>query len=349
VRKRRGMLLGCGAIAREHIFALQFSEKAEIVAVCDLSPARAEAIAERFKIPNFFTNHREMLEKVEADFVHVVTPPQSHFPLAKECLEAGFNVICEKPITQTFAEFETLKALAESRNHLLLESQNYRMHSSTRRIKAMMDSGELGEIVEVQVQVHISIHGKGSVYGDANLPHFSTTMRGGVAGDFLTHLTSVALLFTGCNVTASSYWGDLKPSSFGKDEFRGVLTGPKARAYLSFSGNAQPMGFWVKVIGTESQVEANLFEGPRLTHRKPRGGGPLATFKDGLVESKTIFKSTFGSLYRKFSGEARYDGLLEFLEQCYDGLDDPALSPVSKQELATTCRIVNEFCDARGN
>jgi predicted dehydrogenase len=343
------MVLGCGAIAREHIFAAQCSSNIEIVAVCDLSPARAESIAERYRIPAFFMSHKEMLANARADFVHITTPPQSHFALTRDCLEAGFNVICEKPITQSFAEFEILRDIAAKNELVLTENQNYRMHSSTRRIMAMMEKGELGEIIEVQVQIHVNIHAKGSVFSDPNLPHFSTTMKGGVAGDFLTHMTYIAQMFIGYEATATPLWSEHRQSSFGKDEFRAVLQGERARAYLSFSGNAQPMGFWLKVIGTEAQAEANLFEGPRLTVRRPRGGGPLATLKDGLSESKSVFKGAIGGLYRKFSGEARYDGLQEFLEAVYGGLDDRQRLPVSISQLESTNRLVDEFYTSRGN
>jgi predicted dehydrogenase len=349
MQKRRGIVLGCGAIAREHLFALQFSKDVEVVAVCDLSTARAESIAERYRIPAFFTSHTEMLSKTEADFVHITTPPQSHFTLSRDCLEAGFNVICEKPITQSFAEFEILRDIAAHRNLVLIENQNYRTHSTIRQIKAMVDKGELGEIIEVQVQVHMNIHAKGSVFSDPNLPHFSATMKGGVAGDFLTHMTYIAQMFIGYQATATPHWSEHRQSSFGKDEFRAVLQGESARAYLSFSGNAQPIGFWLKVIGTEGQAEANLFEGPRLTVRRPRGGGPLATFKDGLSESKAVLSSTVTSLYRKFSGAARYDGLQQFLESAYGGLEDRTMLPVSIEQLEATTRIVDEFCTARGN
>jgi predicted dehydrogenase len=344
---RRGALLGCGAIAREHVFAMQMSGQMDVVAVCDLSSARAEMIAERYSIPAWFTSHREMLEKTSADFVHITTPPQSHFALAKDCLEAGFSVICEKPITSTLAELSELQAIAESRNLILIENQNYRTHSSVQKLKTLLDAGELGELIEVQVAVQMNIHGKASIYDDPNVPHFSAKMRGGVAGDFLTHMTYIAQIFLGTGAEANVFWNTFNPASrLGQDEFRARLKGHRTSAYLSFSGNTQPAGFWLKLIGTKACAEANLFEAPRVVLRLPRGGGPLATFKDGLAEARSIRRGTFGSLYRKFSGEARYDGLQAYLEQCYDALDDRSKLPVTAQELASTSRLVEQFCDA---
>ncbi len=349
MQNRKAILIGAGAIAREHIFAIQFIENIEVAAICDLSPARMESNAERFNIPLCFANYAEMLDKVKADFVHITTPPQSHYPIMKDCLERGFNVICEKPITSDLAEFQTLRRIAETNQLTLFENQNYRTQSTVKRIKAMADAGELGDIVEAQVSVCLDIHATGSVYNDPNVPHFSARLKGGVAGDFLTHMTYLAQMFIGTNAEPHEFWKNFRTDSkLGRDEFRAVLLGAKARAYLSFSGNAQPPGFWLKVIGTKAQVETNLFEPPRITTRKLRGaGGPISTFKDGLVEAKDIVRGTFGGLYRKFSGSARYDGLQEYIEKCYASLDTRAAAPVSIDEIEDCSRLVDAFCNGR--
>src|SRR5271156_6025202 len=97
--KLTGVLIGCGAIAREHLSVLADLDNVEIVAVCDISPARAEAAAERFGIAKWYTSHLSLLADVRPDLVHITTPPTSHFPIAKDFLAAGLNVFCEKPMT----------------------------------------------------------------------------------------------------------------------------------------------------------------------------------------------------------------------------------------------------------
>ncbi len=349
MRKSKVAILGSGAIAREHIFALQESKLVEVIAVCDLSPARAESLAERFGIAHWFTNHLEMLEKTASDFIHITTPPQSHFALSKDCLERGRHVICEKPITTAVAEFEILRDIARSKNLRLFENQNYRMHSSVRKIEDLAKSGALGEIIEVQIEVRLNIHAKGSIYNDPNLPHFAATMRGGVAGDFLTHMTYLAQMFIGYKAETQVLWNTFNNNStLGQDEFRAQMLAGKSRGYLSFSGNAQPPAFWVRVIGTNGLAEANLFEPPRMTLRKlRRSAAPIATFVDGIAEAKAVFRGTFGGLYRKFSGAARYDGLQSYLESCHAAREDESLSPVTLQQLESTGRLIEKLCEPR--
>ena len=95
----KAALIGAGQIARQHLACLKTLPGVELAAICDLSPATAEAAAERYGIRAWFTDHRAMLEKARPDVVHVTTPPTSHFGLAMDSLDAGAHVIVEKPAT----------------------------------------------------------------------------------------------------------------------------------------------------------------------------------------------------------------------------------------------------------
>ena len=84
----RVAVIGAGHISRQHLSCLQKLPVAETVGVCDLSPAMAESAAEQFGVSRWFTDHREMLDAVRPDVVHVGTPPRSHYALGRDALEA---------------------------------------------------------------------------------------------------------------------------------------------------------------------------------------------------------------------------------------------------------------------
>jgi ornithine cyclodeaminase/alanine dehydrogenase-like protein (mu-crystallin family) len=88
----KAALIGAGQIARQHLACLKTLPGVDLAAICDLSPATAEAAAERYGIRSWFTDHRAMLEKVRPDVVHVTTPPTSHFGLAMDSVNAGAHV-----------------------------------------------------------------------------------------------------------------------------------------------------------------------------------------------------------------------------------------------------------------
>lgn len=258
MRKLRCVLIGCGAIAREHLSALAELGTAEVAAVCDISPAKAEATADRFGIAKWYSSHAKLLSDIRPDLVHITTPPSSHFSIAKSCLDAGLNVLCEKPITVNYSEFCELKQLATQKHCVLMENQQNRFHSSIRRIQQLVSSGKLGDLLEVQICVSLNIFAPGSAYIDRNAPHFGLSLRGGVVGDFLPHIAYLAYMFTGAVVDLRTIWmkrADEFPLP--ADEFRGLIKGERATGYVSFSGNAQPNSFLVRVVGTRMRVEAN--------------------------------------------------------------------------------------------
>ena len=119
-------LIGAGQIARQHLACLKALPGIELAAACDLSPAAAEAAAERYGVSAWFTDHRAMLEKVRPAVVHVTTPPTSHFKLATDAFAAGAHVIVEKPATSTFEELETLVRHAKGAGRHLIEDYNAR-------------------------------------------------------------------------------------------------------------------------------------------------------------------------------------------------------------------------------
>src|SRR5258707_4198732 len=283
--KLAGVLIGCGAIAREHLSALGQLDTVEVAAVCDISAAKAEATAERFDIPKWYQNYQNMLADIRPDLVHITTPPSSHFPIARSCLAAGLNVLCEKPITTSYSEFRELKQLATENKRLLMENQSYRFHSSVQRINHLVSCGEFGDILEVQICISLNLFGKRNPYIDRNAPHFSLTLRGGVIGDFLPHIDYLARMFTGPIIDARTTWTQrTRDSPFTADEFRGFIRGERATAFASFSGNGQPDGFLVRVCGTKMRVEANLFEPPRITAKRFRPGEPaVMSLVDGIM------------------------------------------------------------------
>ncbi len=348
--KLTGVLIGCGAIAREHLAVLSELDNVEIVAVCDISNARAEAAAERFRIARWYTSHRDLLADLQPDLVHITTPPASHFPIAQDCFAAGRNVFCEKPITVSYSDFGALKQLARDRGRMLMENQQFRFHSSIQRIEELMRSGELGDVIEMQICLSLNITGAGSPYVDPNAPHFGLTLSAGVIGDFLPHIAYLAYIFTGKIIDVRTHWMKHKiDSPLPVDEFRGLIKGERTTAYVSFSGNAQPDGFLIRVIGTRMRVEANLFEPPRLIIKRSRSGEPaLMTLLDGIAESRQVLAGSVAGFLRKLGGTSSYDGLKEMISRTYRAIELHEPQPIPLDEIDAVAHLV-ELLAATGN
>jgi predicted dehydrogenase len=345
MKKSTAVVIGCGAIAREHLGALQDQDDVEVLAVCDLSAARAEATAERFGIASWHTDYEQLLERVRPDLVHITTPPSSHFPIAKNCLARHLNVLCEKPITVDYEQFKELRRLAEENGCIFLENQNLRFHSSIMRIQDLLNSGKFGDIVDVQIFFSLNLVGPGSPYIDPNASHFGMSLRGGVIGDFLPHIAYLTYLFTGPVLDLRTIWMKrTKDTPLPSDEFRGFVKGERAPAYVGFSGVSNVNGYWIRVTGTQMYAETNLLEPPRLTLRRHRNGEPaLASLVDGIAEARDTFRGTVAAFWRKLGGTSSYDGLPEMIRQTYRAVAAKQPQPIPLVEIDHVAQLADNF------
>lgn len=341
----KAALVGCGQIAREHLNALSGLETVDILAVCDISPARAESTAERFGVQKWYTDYNEMLSDVRPNLVHVTTPPAPHFAIARSCLTAGLNVLCEKPITTDYQQFQELKQLAATNGCMLMENQNLRFHSSIRRMQELLASGDLGELLDVQVCISLNVVGPGSPYIDHNAPHFGLSLRGGVIGDFLPHISYLLHMFTGTAQEVRTIWSKRTADSpLPADEFRGFVKGVRATGYVTFSGNAAPNGYWVRLTGSRMHVEANLLEPPRFITRRQRAGEPaLMSLIDGIAESRDVRRGSMRGFWRKLAGTSSYDGLPELIARIYHAIETQTPQPIPIDEIDETVSLVDRF------
>ena len=109
--------IGTGGIAHSHMNAYRKFPDAEIVCGCDIVPGKAEAFFKEFGMEGVrcYTNHKEMLEKEKLDAVSICTYNRQHACCAIDALNAGVNVLLEKPFTVTIEEAaEVIKAEKKS-------------------------------------------------------------------------------------------------------------------------------------------------------------------------------------------------------------------------------------------
>jgi UDP-N-acetyl-2-amino-2-deoxyglucuronate dehydrogenase len=139
-------VIGCGDVSVVHLRAIENLDGMDLVGVCDTDQARAVAAAERYGVPRF-TDHRQLLEAVRPDVVHVCTPHDQHNPVAIDCLDAGVAVLVEKPVAHTVAEAERLIAAAGRHPDVKVGIclQN-RYNTATRAARDLLESGELGPV-----------------------------------------------------------------------------------------------------------------------------------------------------------------------------------------------------------
>jgi predicted dehydrogenase len=140
-------VIGCGDVSVVHLEAIAAIEEADLVAVCDTDGDRAAAAAQRYGTTSF-TSAAEMVREIRPEVVHVCTPHHQHVPVALDCLDAGVNLLVEKPVAATLAEAGRLIEAAGRHPELKVGIclQN-RYNPASQAARRLLDSGDLGAVV----------------------------------------------------------------------------------------------------------------------------------------------------------------------------------------------------------
>jgi UDP-N-acetyl-2-amino-2-deoxyglucuronate dehydrogenase len=145
----RVAIIGSAAgIAATHLHALSQFPAAQIVGMADVAAERGLARAQEYGCP-FFTDHRALLAEVRPDIAVITTPHPFHAALAIDCFEAGAHVLVEKPLAVEVAEADAMVAAAEKAGRLLAVNFQQRFRPGVEKARALIESGELGELVRV--------------------------------------------------------------------------------------------------------------------------------------------------------------------------------------------------------
>ena len=129
--------------------ARNFDQLADLVWLCDVEDERRAQAAQSYPSAQVTSSFDDVLADESVEAVVVATPVPTHFELARRALEAGKHVFVEKPPAMRGAEMEELCELAEERDRVLMPGHLLLYHPGVQKLKEIVDSGELGEVLYV--------------------------------------------------------------------------------------------------------------------------------------------------------------------------------------------------------
>lgn len=145
-------VIGCGNVSKMHLKALEEIPEAEIIAVADVKPERAECAAAKYGA-RAYCDFDELLNAEKPDSIHICTPHYLHTDMAVKALAAGINVLTEKPCSVSFEEVEKLcKAQKENGKQLAVCFQN-RYNNCVCKAKEIIENGSLGKLKSIRALV----------------------------------------------------------------------------------------------------------------------------------------------------------------------------------------------------
>ncbi len=250
-----------------------------------------------------------------ADVVAIMTPNDSHFELASAALDAGFDVVCDKPMTNTLDEAERLHVAVETSGLTFCLTHNYTGYPMVRQAKAMVDAGELGTIRLVQVEY---VQGGNAREKDPARAQSwrHDPVKGGpslVMGDIGTHAHNLLRFITGLEVSeVAAEVGCIVPGRIVHD-FAGAMlrldNGARGSFWVTQAAAGVENCLRIRVCGTLGSLEWEQetpqilcfkpLDGPAQI-RTPNGPGtlPLAARSSRIVKGHPEgFPEAFANLY----------------------------------------------------
>lgn len=141
----QGGLIGCGFFAVNQMHGWRDAEGAGIVAICDRDPERLRIVGDQFGIVRRYQDAAEMFAAETLDFVDIATTAPSHRALVEMAASRGVPAICQKPFAPTLADAKAMVAACRRAGVPLMVHENFRWQSPIQAVKAVLDSGEIGD------------------------------------------------------------------------------------------------------------------------------------------------------------------------------------------------------------
>ncbi|HEX3659769.1 MAG TPA: Gfo/Idh/MocA family oxidoreductase [Pirellulales bacterium] len=296
-RKLRMALVGGGQgsfIGRVHCTAAVLDNRAALVAgALSSDPQRAKASAGDYDIPldRAYGSYQELIDSElkrpagdRVDFVSVATPNHTHFEIAKAAVEAGLNVICDKPMTFDLAQAEELARVVDRSGVVFAVSHNYTGYPMVRQAREMILGGELGEINAIRSNYIQGWLRTRIETGDQKQAAWRTdpskSGAAGCFGDIGTHAYNLARYMTG--LLPESISCQLKIFAPGRklDDYGHALVrfenGALGTVTASQISHGRENDLFIEIDGTKGAVEWHQEDPNRLIVR--RNGEPLMIY-----------------------------------------------------------------------
>jgi len=345
-------IVGCGKIADSHAAQIQRIEGCEIVAACDREPLMARQLCDRYPIGKPFGDLRQLLAESRPDVVHITTPPQSHFEIAKQCLGSGCHVYVEKPFTLYGDEARELITLAEEKRLKVTAGHDYQFTHVARRMRSLVQSGYLGGDAVHMESYYCYEMGRsdyaGALLGDKK--HWVRRLPGKLLQNIISHGIARIAEFLSSDSPRVIAHGFTSPflKSLGEDEIidelRVIISEDEgATAYFTFSSQMRPSLHQFRLYGPKNGL---IMDQNQETLIKLRGAR-FKSYAEKFVPPVSLAGQYLGNLKTNVGKFLANDfhmksGMKYLIESFYHSITEDAPVPIPYREILLTARIMDD-------
>lgn len=241
-------IIGTGSIANKLAEAIIRVDGATLKAVASRNFDKARAFAEKYNVSKWFGSYEELYSDTEVDLVYIATPNNMHKSNTIDALNCGKAVLCEKPFAINHVQATEMVRVAKENNLLLVEAMWTKYFPAVKKVKEIIESGAIGEIITVQGDLSYPI-------GDDKDRLIDKSLGGGALLDLGVYPITLAHYFLGYpdSIKASASMTDT-----GVDYSTSIILGYKSgtSALLSCSIKAITTREFL-ICGTKGWVRLN--------------------------------------------------------------------------------------------
>jgi predicted dehydrogenase len=349
----RVAIVGCGKIADQHVQAIARIPDCGIVSVCDRELLMARQLGERCGVSQCFSEVAELLESTSPHVVHITTPPQAHFSLAKLCLESGSHVYLEKPFTVTALEAVSLIQLAEARALKITAGHNCQFALEMLEMRRLTEQGFLGG-KPVHLESHFTYDlGDASYVGPilGSRSHWVRRLPGQLLQNLISHGIAKLAEFLDDDLSEVIARADQSPRlrSLGGEEVLDELrvfirdkTG--TTAFFCFSSQIKPSLNQFRICGPQNSLLVDNTSGSLIRNENRSHKSYLTFFVPPLQHAKESLRNA-GQNMANFVRRKLYQdsGMTELISRFYQSIQLSAPPPIPYREIILTARIMDEI------
>jgi len=323
--------------------------------VCDREPLMAKQLYERFPVKAYFGDLAELLREARPEVVHITTPPEGHFEIARQCLEQGCHVYVEKPFTVNAWEAQELIELAERKGLKLTVGHNDQFTHVAQRMRTLVKSGYLGG-APVHMESHYCYDLSDPSYakallGDKN--HWVRRLPGKLLHNVISHGIARISEFLTSDAPHVIAYGFVSPlfkqinESEIVDELRVIISEEeRTTAYFTFSTQMKPSIHEFRIYGSKNGL---ILDHDHEILTKLRGKNfksyaekfiPPILFARQHIQNLTTNLKLF--LNRDFHTDA---GMKYLIESFYRSIRDHGPVPIPYREILLTAKVMDAIFD----
>jgi predicted dehydrogenase len=346
-------IVGCGKIADQHVQAIHRIPGCQIASLCDQEILMAKQLGERFGVPNCFSDLAKMLEETSPDAVHITTPPQGHYSLAKECMESGAHVYLEKPFTVTAGEAVSLVQLAESRGLKITAGHNYQFTLEMLEMRRLVEQGYLGG-KPVHLESHYAYDLNDLSYVRPILgsrQHWVRQLPGQLLQNVISHGIARLAEFLDddlSEIVARAHQSPKLQTLGGEevlDELRVLIRDRSGTtAFFCFSTGIKPGLSQFRICGPRNSILVDQTSGSIIQNKKRNNKSYLTFFLPPLLHAREHLRNAGRNIIH-FAGRKLYQdsGMTELIRRFYESIELKTPPPIPYREIILTARIMDEI------